>query len=103
MGIRARALKDNIEGWASVASNFGKPYLEEQIKNIYKVTSPTALAKDPTSEEVVRGLELGEVLEMLDFSRSADTPVHMKVVALKDGASGWVRLYVDEKLVLETM
>ena len=104
MRTRVRAMKDNREGWASVASNLGRLYLQEDPWCAYKVNASTPLLKELGSSEVVRNLEQGEFVEMLGFlkeeSPGQNSTMRMKLWANKDGATGWASIFEADKVIL---
>jgi len=100
MRIRARVLKDNLEGWITTSGNLGTLFLKES-SNLFKVTKETILtdsfdvahSKDSTQLKVTtRKLKPGELLQVYEWPRKHEESglVRMKAKAKSDGAVGWV-------------
>jgi len=101
MRVRAKAMKDDVEGWVSVASNKGTVFLEEG-GNIWKVVKETILtesfelggdsSKDATRKlkDTTRKLKVGETVVVREWPRKEEKSglTRMKCKA-KDGVVGW--------------
>eukprot|EP00931_Biecheleriopsis_adriatica_P115047 TRINITY_DN90894_c0_g1_i1.p1 TRINITY_DN90894_c0_g1~~TRINITY_DN90894_c0_g1_i1.p1 ORF type:complete len:2039 (+),score=681.28 TRINITY_DN90894_c0_g1_i1:31-6147(+) len=86
-------LKDKV-GWVTVKGNAGTVYVEPCTKH-YAVRQQVPLQKQfSSSSAVVRQLEVGEALEILEGPKEEALPVEVraKVRATSDGAIGWVPL-----------
>jgi len=92
---KARALKDDTEGWVTLKGNAGTVYADVNRK-YYAVLQDTPLQKTFASEgsEEVRILEQDEAIDVLEGPRDEHTSeiVRLKGRAAKDGAEGWVTL-----------
>jgi len=97
--VRVSAVRDALEGWATVVGNAGSIFLEEG-GNLWKVVCSTMLSKDADIDSAdVRELAVGELLELLGGGAG---PARMKVLACLDGKVGWAtRANQDGKLFLE--
>jgi len=96
--IKARAMKDGLEGWVTIKGNAGTVYAEETC-NLYTLLRDTALQKRFKSEgsETLRSLVTGEAIEVTDGPRDEtfDAVERIKGKALSDGAIGWVTIKSD--------
>jgi len=103
MRIRAKAMKDGVEGWVTLKGNQGTVYLKDG-GSLFKVVKETIMtpafeldavvdkdaskkAKDPT-----RKLKEGELLEVREFPKKEEKSglTRMKCRAKSDGLVGWV-------------
>lgn len=93
--VRGRALKDRSTGWVTTTGNLGTLFLEECEKPFMKCSVEASLretADDASNES--RTIDVGEVLEVLEGPRqeTAEPEKFLKGTAVKDGASGWIRV-----------
>mmetsp|Transcript_37691 Transcript_37691/g.75063 ORF Transcript_37691/g.75063 Transcript_37691/m.75063 type:complete len:159 (+) Transcript_37691:2-478(+) len=98
--VRVRAMRDNSEGWTSVAGNQGTLFLKEGVT--LKVIKETILTEgfeiEAPKEEArkikdnTRKLKPGELLEMRVFGRKNEETglTRMKVRVKSDGSVGYV-------------
>jgi len=92
--INGKALKDAASGWVTVAGNQGITFLLPG-GNVFKVVAPTVLAEDSKDTEgkvVVHQLKVGQILEVLEWtrtSRSALGVTRIKGKVQGHGAVGW--------------
>jgi len=95
--IHGRAMKDGVVGWVTVAGKQGVTFLLPG-GNVFKVMKPTFLSedmKDLEGERFLRMLHEGEILEVLDWtrtSRSALGVTRIKAKILGDGSVGWATI-----------
>jgi len=95
--VRGCALKDGACGWVTIAGNQGVVFLMPG-GNVFKVSKPVALTvamQDVHAKNVVRELKESEVLEVLDWARTARAPMgatRVKVKVQSDGMKGWVTI-----------
>jgi len=95
--IHGRALKDGTVGWVTISGNQGLTFLVPG-GGAFRVCRPCAMSedlKDLTAAKHVRMLWEGELLEVLDWSRtslSATGVTRIRARARGDGAVGWVSL-----------
>lgn len=96
MRIKAKAMKDGIEGWLTLAGNQGTVYLQEG-GCYFKVVKETFLSEDmnsigETGETEIRKLKESEVLLVHEFPQKHEESGHfrMKAKARADGAIGWL-------------
>jgi len=99
--VNAKATKDGIEGWITLASNHGTAFLEEGGAK-YKVVKETILTSsfeldfDDAStrklKDTTRKLVVGELVEVREFPKKEEKSglMRMRCKASKDGAQGWV-------------
>merc|ERR1711956_168873 len=92
--IRGQALKDDETGWVTVSGNQGITFLLPG-GNVLKVVAPTVLSEDSTDvdgKDVVHQLKVGDVLEVLDWTRTSRSPLGLTRIKGRvqgDGAVGW--------------
>jgi len=97
--IRARALRDGVDGWVTVAGNQGITFLAPSV-GVFQTTREVALTADLEESDampaVAKTLQAGEVLEVLDWARTADGTAgitRIKAKVLGDSrTTGWVTL-----------
>jgi len=93
--IRAKAAKDDMEGWVTTKGNAGSVYATESGRT-YVVTSKTPLQNRFNSEfaKDVRTLEEGETIELLEGPKEekAEAPLRVHGRSSTDGKVGWVSL-----------
>lgn len=96
--IRARAMKDGLEGWVTTKGNAGSTYAEESRRTLTILRSAplqSGFASDGSA--TVRTLAEGEILEVLDGPREerCEPAVRLRCRAVADGRVGWVTLASD--------
>jgi len=95
--IHGCALMDGQDGWITVAGNQGITFLQPG-GHVFKVVQQCALTEDLqdlSGEKTVRTLSQGEMLEVLGWARTANSPVgitRLQVRAHMDSARGWVTI-----------
>ncbi|CAJ1439870.1 unnamed protein product [Effrenium voratum] len=92
--VRCRALKDGKEGWITIKGNQGTPFLKPREKPFLLVAGETEFrAESELSSEVLRKLQMGEKLELLEGPREVtfEEKVFLQGVAA-DGSEGFVLL-----------
>lgn len=93
--IRARASKDDLEGWVTIKGNAGTVYAEVSSK-LYILLHDTPLQKKLQSDgsETIRPMAKGEAIEVIEGPKEEkfDEVVRLKCRAMSDGAIGWVTL-----------
>lgn len=92
--IRAKSLRDGLEGWISLKGNQGTAFLQEVEKPYYSCKTDIALEREFKSEGEdgrLRMLVVDEVLELVEGPRKETfTPgQRVKGKATSDGALGW--------------
>mmetsp|Transcript_30916 Transcript_30916/g.64858 ORF Transcript_30916/g.64858 Transcript_30916/m.64858 type:complete len:163 (-) Transcript_30916:144-632(-) len=101
MRVHAKAMKDDVDGWVSVAGNQGSVFLEDG-GNLWKVIKETILtesfeldgdsSKDATRKlkDTTRKLKVGETVVVREWPRKEEKSglTRMKCKA-KDGVVGW--------------
>lgn len=100
--VRAKVMKDGLQGWITLAGNQGTIFLEEG-GNLFKVVKETILtesfelqdgvAKQNTQKlkDTTRKLKEGEILEVREWPRKDGSGLlRMKCRCKSDGATGWV-------------
>eukprot|EP00418_Pyrodinium_bahamense_P090414 CAMPEP_0179035354 /NCGR_PEP_ID=MMETSP0796-20121207/13068_1 /TAXON_ID=73915 /ORGANISM="Pyrodinium bahamense, Strain pbaha01" /LENGTH=1161 /DNA_ID=CAMNT_0020731625 /DNA_START=58 /DNA_END=3543 /DNA_ORIENTATION=+ len=101
--VRAKVMKDEIEGWITLAGNQGTVFLEEG-GSLFKVVKETILtesfeldggsSKSSTRKlkDTTRKLKEGEVVEVREWARKEEKSglMRMKCKAMSDGMVGWV-------------
>eukprot|EP00928_Gymnodinium_smaydae_P013903 TRINITY_DN15043_c0_g2_i4.p1 TRINITY_DN15043_c0_g2~~TRINITY_DN15043_c0_g2_i4.p1 ORF type:complete len:1469 (-),score=473.54 TRINITY_DN15043_c0_g2_i4:347-4753(-) len=95
--IRARALVDGVIGWVSLRGNAGTPFLEATTKPFVYLTADADLDADfrpAVGVAPMRKMKVDEAFEVLEGPRKDryEDAERMKVIACKDGASGWMTL-----------
>lgn len=103
--VRGRALKDDAEGFASIAGNQGTTFLVEGA-DVFKVLRAVDLTNSFTFEgcQAVRKLKEGELVQVLEWEKKEEQSgaMRMKAKAQLDGAVGWVTSAgVDGKLFVQ--
>lgn len=94
--MRARSLKDDVEGWITISGNKGTPFLKETGKPYYACNRKVALesAFQVGGAEPVRHVVAEEILELLEGPRKLatefDDVLRARVKASKDGAQGFL-------------
>merc|ERR1719323_2674911 len=93
--IRAKAAKDDMEGWVTTKGNAGSVYVEESGRT-YVVTTKMPLQSSFQSDGAteVRMLEEQEIVEVEDSPKEekSDAPTRVKVRAVTDSKVGWISL-----------
>jgi len=103
MRVHAKAMKDDVDGWVSVAGNQGSVFLEDG-GNLWKVIKETILtesfeldgdsSKDATRKlkDTTRKLKVGEIVEVREWPKKEEKSglTRMKCKAKSDGVVGWV-------------
>jgi len=93
--VRCKAVKDDAEGWVTIAGNQGTAYLEPG-GNIYTVVKETMLTNVLSVEdsETIRRVSKGELIEVLEFGKKDETAGMLRVrgKAKQDGATGWITI-----------
>mmetsp|Transcript_99440 Transcript_99440/g.309818 ORF Transcript_99440/g.309818 Transcript_99440/m.309818 type:complete len:710 (-) Transcript_99440:118-2247(-) len=95
--VRAKALKDDQEGWVTTKGNAGTVYASSSSKH-YCLAQGTPLQKRLSSaSESVRELAGGEMVQALEEPKEEACPPEARVRcrALSDGAVGWAALRGD--------
>lgn len=99
--VRAKVMKDNLEGWITTAGNQGTVFLQEG-GNVFKVVKETILTesfdleskKEETRKlkDTTRKLKEGEMLQMYEWPMKDEKSgvLRMKGKVLSDGSVGWV-------------
>jgi len=101
--VHCKVVKDEIQGWITVAGNQGTVFLVE-ANNQFRVVKETILtesfeldrggSKDATRKlkDTTRKLKEGEVVEVREWARKEPKSglMRMKCKVLSDGESGWV-------------
>jgi len=101
--VLCKVVKDEIEGWLTVAGNQGTVFLVE-ANNQFRVVKETILtesfeldgggSKDATRKlkDTTRKLKEGEVVEVREWARKEPKSglMRMKCKVLSDGETGWV-------------
>lgn len=100
MRAHIKAMKDELEGWVSIAGNQGTVFLKEGGAT-FKVVKDTILtdsfsleaSKESTRKlkDTTRKLKAGEIVEAREWPRKEEKSglVRMKCKAKSDGALGW--------------
>jgi len=103
MRVRAKVMRDDIEGWVSTGGNQGTTFLEEG-GNLFRVVRETILtesfeldgnaSKETTRKlkDTTRKLKEGEIVEVREWARkeSKSGLMRMKCKCKDDGVTGWV-------------
>jgi len=103
MRVHAKVMKDELEGWITLAGNQGTVFLEEG-GNLFKVVKETILtesfeldgggSKDATRKlkDTTRKLKEGEIVEVREWARKEEKSglLRMKCKVKSDGEVGWV-------------
>jgi len=101
MRVRCKAMRDDMEGWATVAGNQGTVFLREG-GSLFKVVKETILTesfslggdKEATRKlkDTTRKVKEGEVLEVYEWPKKEETSglTRMKCKVKSDGAVGWL-------------
>eukprot|EP00928_Gymnodinium_smaydae_P037894 TRINITY_DN2624_c0_g1_i2.p1 TRINITY_DN2624_c0_g1~~TRINITY_DN2624_c0_g1_i2.p1 ORF type:complete len:951 (-),score=200.78 TRINITY_DN2624_c0_g1_i2:171-2975(-) len=92
--VRVQAIKDQAEGWATVAGNQGTAFLEPG-GNLYVVVKETMLTEEFSAEsKVIRNVVKGEVIEVIEFPKKDESMgmTRVRAKARRDRAAGWVTL-----------
>jgi len=107
--VFGRCIRDGVNGWGTIAGNTGVTFLMPGGR-IFTVKIKVALTeelKDVEGEKLVRQLEEGEVLEVLEWartSRSALGVTRIRARAQLDNAIGWATTVGnDDNVFLEAM
>jgi len=109
--VFCKALKDDLEGWVTVAGNAGTVFLVEGA-NTYKVVKKSVLTDDfetTTNDDEAAKLSPGTVVEVRQFPKKDETSglTRMQVRVLGRPASsgvGWVTVSgKDGKALLKTL
>jgi len=93
--VRAKASKDDQEGWVTTKGNAGTVYASSSSKH-YCILQDTPLQKklSSSSSETIRELAKGEMMQSLEEPKEESCPpeVRIKCKAVSDGAVGWITL-----------
>jgi len=96
--IRARAPKDNMEGWVTTKGNAGSLYAEETGRT-YMVSASMPLQSVFQSDNAsdIRVLAEGETIELLEGPKEekSSSTSRVYVRAITDGKTGWVTVRKD--------
>uniref|UniRef100_A0A7S2B3I9 EF-hand domain-containing protein n=1 Tax=Alexandrium andersonii TaxID=327968 RepID=A0A7S2B3I9_9DINO len=101
--VKAKVMKDDVEGWITMAGNQGTVFLEDG-GHLFKVVKDTILtesfeldgggSKDATRKlkDNTRKLKVGEIVEVREWARKEEKSglMRMKCKAKSDGMTGWV-------------
>uniref|UniRef100_A0A7S1PID9 EF-hand domain-containing protein n=1 Tax=Alexandrium catenella TaxID=2925 RepID=A0A7S1PID9_ALECA len=101
--VKAKVMKDDIEGWITLAGNQGTVFLEDG-GHLFKVVKDTILtesfeldgggSKDATRKlkDTTRKLKEGEIVEVREWARKEEKSglMRMKCKVKSDGMTGWV-------------
>lgn len=90
--VKCKAMKDDIEGWVSVAGNKGTNFLEPCSKFLVCLKETVITCELDVSSETVRKLNKDELLEVLQFPTKDPSCGVMRVKAMVkvDGTTGWI-------------
>jgi len=114
--VKCKALRDNVEGWATISSNLGTVFLREG-KPSFKVVKETILTEEfqleaeekkegeEEKKEEGKKLKLGEVLTVIEWPRKEEKSglVRMKAKVKSDGSTGWVTTMGNQGTVFAEM
>ncbi|CAK0822265.1 unnamed protein product [Prorocentrum cordatum] len=93
--MKARTLKDELEGWVTMKSQTGQPYVTASSK-YYTVLEEVPVQKslDAASAATARALVKGEVFQVLEGPKEESSVLsrRARVKAVADGAVGWITL-----------
>mmetsp|Transcript_44541 Transcript_44541/g.83579 ORF Transcript_44541/g.83579 Transcript_44541/m.83579 type:complete len:782 (-) Transcript_44541:119-2464(-) len=97
--VKCRSLKDDKEGWVTLAGNKGSVFLEG-VGHFLTCTKETPLTEELSvlSSKTVRKTAKGEHFQVLEFDKK-DASVNlmrMKVLAMRDKIVGWVTIASSE-------
>mmetsp|Transcript_51412 Transcript_51412/g.161598 ORF Transcript_51412/g.161598 Transcript_51412/m.161598 type:complete len:1046 (+) Transcript_51412:165-3302(+) len=94
--VKAKVMKDDIEGWITLSGNQGTVFLEEG-GNLFKVVKDTILTEcfeldGGGAKDTTRKLKAGEVVEVREWARKEEKSglMRMKCKVKSDGMTGWV-------------
>jgi len=101
--VRAKAMKDDVEGWISVSGNNGTTFLEEG-GDTFKVVADTILTEEfdlegsadkegaHKAKTTSRKLKVGELVHVRVWAKKEEKSglMRMKCKCKADGATGWV-------------
>jgi len=93
--IRAKATKDNMEGWVTTKGNAGSVYVEESGRTyVVTVAMPLQSTFQSDSAADVRMLAEQEEIELMDgpTEEKSNAAVRVNVRAVTDGRTGWISL-----------
>jgi len=102
--IQGRVIKDAMPGWSTIAGNQGITFLQ-LIGRVFKVRKEVALTgdlKDVEGAPLLRNLQEGEYIEVLEFawtSRSALGVLRVQVRVEHDQSFGWVTVRSNDGTV----
>merc|ERR1719424_125023 len=86
--LKGRAVSDGAVGWVSVKASTIRPWVP-----FYRCAAEAELSANlKQGGEVLRKVEAGEIVEVLDGPKKDDTVFRIKARAEKDSAIGWVTL-----------
>eukprot|EP00928_Gymnodinium_smaydae_P035790 TRINITY_DN25127_c0_g3_i1.p1 TRINITY_DN25127_c0_g3~~TRINITY_DN25127_c0_g3_i1.p1 ORF type:complete len:2137 (-),score=535.43 TRINITY_DN25127_c0_g3_i1:74-6406(-) len=93
--IKARSLKDGLEGWITLSGNKGTPFLKETPKPYYACNREVPLQADADGKgDAVRQLKPEEILEVLEGPKKVEAAfpdvLRARVKASKDAAAGFL-------------
>merc|ERR1711971_763743 len=92
--IGVRSFKDDVVGWVTVAGNNGNTFVMP-CASIFKARMAcplTAELRDNESEQAIKTLKEGQILELLDWSRTSRSTfgvTRIKVRVQACGTAGW--------------
>jgi len=95
MRVRAKCMKDDVEGYITMSGNQGTMFLEEG-GNCFKVIQATILTPefelDAGEVKTTRKLKQGEIVEVREWAKKEEKSglMRMKCKAKSSGAIGWV-------------
>merc|ERR1712048_1172706 len=97
--VHGRALKDGAVGWATISGNQGVTFLVPG-GNVMKVLRTCPLTEGDLAGvmRIVKMLPEGELLEVMDWSRTSTSALgvtRLKVKVRSDGLVGWVQMIDD--------
>lgn len=98
MRMKARTLKDELEGWVTMKSQTGQPYVTASSKYYTALEEvPVQRSLDATSAATARVLAKGEVFQILEGPKEESSVLsrRAKVKAIADGSTGWITLGVQ--------
>jgi len=96
--IRARASKDNMEGWVTTKGNAGSLYAEETGRTYMVSTSmPLQSVFQSDNANNIRVLAEGETIKLLEGPKEEKSSTSQRVYAraLTDGKTGWFTVRKD--------
>merc|ERR1712003_222765 len=93
-------VSDGASGWVTICGNQGTPFLEpdgnvyECVKDVQMETSHNA-----TDGQLVRCIEKGEIVEILEFPEKFGKldVKRVRARAKRDGVTGWITMVGEKK------